>query len=296
LIRISERANFALRSLYQPQSLALRPRSDGVSFSGQGLAAGDTFTVPVGIWGSGSYTDAEADGDDAPFDTKRYAFLGGVDVSLLENVLLGLAVGFDRTDTDTNFNRGEQTTDGFTFAPYFAARFLEHWSVDFSIGYSALDIDQFRLAPTTDERINSDLDAKRWFFSGNANYQRIFGNWILSGRTGITWARDDYDDFVESDGTRVEEDSLQLGQVRVGAEVAYAWGQFEPFISGTYENDYKRSRANVSNAIDDTGGVIGFGLRFFGGNGISGTLEYNTVIGRDDYDEDSINFLFRAEF
>lgn len=40
----------------------------------------------------------------------------------------------------------------------------------------------------------------------------------------------------------------------------------------------------------------GLGLRHYGESGLSGTIEWNTVLRRDHYDEDNINLLIGADF
>ncbi|MCH9675056.1 MAG: autotransporter domain-containing protein [Gammaproteobacteria bacterium] len=294
--RISKRANFALRTFSRTRPLAFAPRGSGLDFGGQGLAGGDEDGLPIGLWGSVNYTGAEDDSATSAFDSDRYAFLGGIDVALRDDFLMGVALGYDRTETDTTFNNGEQTTDGYTIAPYFGAVLGDNLSVDLSIGYSGLDIEQFRRVTGSTTRINSKPDADRVFVSGNANYTRQYGEWILSGRAGVIWAKDDYDGFAESDGTQVAAQTIKLGQIRLGAEVAYTLGAFEPFVAGTFENDYKHSGLVGNTSIDDTGGVFGMGVRFFSEGGLSGSVEYSTILGRDNYDEDSINLLLRADF
>jgi hypothetical protein len=37
-------------------------------------------------------------------------------------------------------------------------------------------------------------------------------------------------------------------------------------------------------------------VRYFGANGISGNLEWNKRLGREDFDEDTISLTIRAEF
>jgi hypothetical protein len=47
---------------------------------------------------------------------------------------------------------------------------------------------------------------------------------------------------------------------------------------------------------DASGGVIGIGVRYFNNEGVSGVLEYSTIVGRENIDQHSLNLLLRADF
>ncbi|MCH9673285.1 MAG: autotransporter outer membrane beta-barrel domain-containing protein [Gammaproteobacteria bacterium] len=277
LVRISQRASYARRALYAPKSLEFQSHGDSLRYDGRSLAAGDEFSVPVSIWGS-----AQRDGEPVlhAFDSKRYAFLGGVDINVLEDVLFGLAVGYEQPVSHLD------EPNGVTLMPYLAARFLDHWSVDFSGGYAS---EQFSL--TSSERVTgvtSTFDEERWFIKGGAHYLRNYGNLRVLGRAGLLWS-------TEASMSERASNDAEARSVQVGAELAYQLGRFEPFVVGAYENGYNTSGlVDQSDTLDTS--VLGVGLRFFGGNGITGALEYNTYLGRDSYDDDTINFLIRAEF
>jgi len=81
---------------------------------GTGLNAGDGSTIPYGVWGSYSYTDFDNDLSSTAFDGNSHSFLGGVDVSLWDNTVLGVAFGYDNGDIDTTFNGGNQDIDSYT--------------------------------------------------------------------------------------------------------------------------------------------------------------------------------------
>ena len=49
-------------------------------------------------------------------------------------------------------------------------------------------------------------------------------------------------------------------------------------------------------ANDDDGFLGGIGVRWFGKNGGSGSIEYTRIFSRDDIDYDTFSILFRKEF
>ena len=122
-----------------------------------GMNAGDTGAL-MGAWASYSYLDFNNDFAATSFDGQRHGGLAGLDIAPREDLLLGLSVGYEDTDIDTNFNRGNQQTDGFTVAPYLGYLLTDTWSVSASFGYSSLNTDQFRIVPGTATRVTSSPD------------------------------------------------------------------------------------------------------------------------------------------
>ncbi len=270
-----------------------------------GMAAGEDFAFPYGFWGSFSRTDSEDDFSTTAFDSTRYNFIFGGDFSPREGLIMGLALGYETQEVDTYFNGGQQDVDGYTVVPYLALRLGEHYSLDLSFGYSSVDTDQFRLALVgglpVGAQVSSAVDSERYFFSGNLTTNRAYGNWNLSGQVGGLWAKDVQDAFSESNGTAVAGSNFKVGQWRIGGEAAYAWGAFEPYARATFEYDFTRTKAVFAPGVaapkfDQTDVLAGFGVRYFADNGMSGSLEYSTVLGRENYSEDTIQFLIRAEF
>ncbi len=264
-----------------------------------GSSAGNDFGFPFGFWGSFSRTESEDDFVSTAFDSSRYNFLVGGDFSPREGLVMGLALGYETQDTDTFFNAGGQDSDGYTVVPYMALTVGERSSLDLAFGYSDINTKQFRTAAAT--RISSSVDSERYFVSGNYTSSQDYGNWHMTGQLGALWAKDTQDAFTESDGTLNTRRSFKVGQWRIGGEAAYAWGAFEPYARATFQYDFTRTSVAFAPGVatpkfDQTDVLAGFGVRYFADNGISGSLEYSTVLGRENYSEDTLQFLIRAEF
>ncbi len=295
---IGTRANSAMRGF----TSGFRSTANGVMFQyNDGLNAGDQ-SMPFGAWVSYSYNDFENDFAPTAFDGSRHGVLAGIDFMPWEKVLLGLTAGFETNNIDTTFNGGEQDTDGFTVAAYFGALLTDTFSVDGSFGYSGMDTDQFRKVTvgTTSTRITSSTDADRYFMTFNLNGIWYVDNWVLGARTGFLFARNNEDGFTESNGTVVAKSRSKLNQWNAGGDVAYSYGEWEPFARLSYQNDYSQTEIGIVGAVqpsfDNDDFMLGFGVRYFSAQGITGNLEYNKRLGRDNFDEDSISFTIRGEF
>ena len=262
-----------------------------------GKAAGETFNN-IGMWGSFAYSNFENDFSRTKYDGRRYMFFGGVDFAPQDNMVLGVSVGYEDTDIDTDFNLGKLDSDGWTIAPYFGMVLNDTWNVDVSAGYSDIDTDQKRSLGT----ITSEVDTTRWFLSGNINGFTQINNWLLTARAGLLRAGSEDDGFTElgAGGLTVGSSATKLTQFNIGAEVAYAMGNFEPYVSASYNNDLSATKtvltagAQPSNDNDDF--LLGAGFRYFNDDNLSVSAQWDTRLGRTDIDESSFNVNARWNF
>lgn len=265
-----------------------------------GLNAGDDVAIPYGVWGSYSYTAYENDLSSTAFDGASHGFLGGIDFGFWENTILGIAFGYDKGDIDTTFNRGNQETDTYTIAPYFGALLTDSLSVDFTVGYSKVEYDQFRILTTGTTRITSSPNSDRMFGAFNLNGITFYDNWIIGTRVGASYASSTLDSFTESDGTVVANSRTKVGTLSLAGDVAYSFKNYEPFVSLSYQNDFALREISVttgpqpSNDNDDI--LMMTGVRYFNKNGITGNIEYSKRFLRDDFNEDRISLTIRADF
>jgi hypothetical protein len=262
-----------------------------------GMAAGETFNN-IGMWGSYAYSSFENDFSRTKYDGRRYMFFGGVDFAPQDNMVLGVSVGYEDTDIDTDFNLGKLNSDGWTIAPYFGMILNDTWNADISAGYSAVDTDQQRSLGA----ITSKVDTTRWFASGNINGFTQVNNWLLTARAGLLRAESKDDGFTEvgAGGLTVGSSETKLTQFNIGAEVAYAMGNFEPYFSASYHNDLSATKtvltagAQPSNDKDDF--LLGVGFRYFNDDNLSISAQWDTRLGRADIDESSFNVNARWNF
>lgn len=300
---ISSRASGALKGgMRRGSGVSGNNRNNGAHLNmhgSTGLNAGEGMAMPMGAWFNYSYSDFDDDFAATAFDATRHSFLGGVDFNPFQPILAGIAFGYETADFDTAFNGGEQETDGWTISPYLAASLSDTFSVDVVMGYSDMDTNQFRSVGAT--RVTSSFGADRWFFGGNINAVKPWGNWFFTGSVGWIWAREYQDEFVESNGNTVAERKIKLGNWHVGGEAAYSWGNWEPWASATYGRDYQFTEIQIAGAAQQPANdrddiLLGLGLRYYHPMGISASLGWNKRVDRTNYDEDTINFLMRMDF
>jgi len=280
------------------------------------FAAGDAAAAPIGLWVSYNYTDAASDfavlGTSLAFESDAHGVLAGVDRMFGDRVLLGIAGGYTDVSADTFYNGGGQDNDGYTFAPYAAVLLNEIFSIDVNGGYSALDYDQHRISPTDGTNTSAGFDADRWFIAGNVNASLQRNNWFGNLRVGAAHAAESQDAYTEAGSAAsqlggtlraVQDREIDLTQLIVGGEVAYSAAMVEPYFTVAYHNDLSRDddagagglpgAFTVVQPSDDDEVQIGLGLRCYTTRGITATLEYLRVEGREAFDSESLMATLR---
>lgn len=283
---------------------ALRGAGTGVQamnggFTVNGMAAGNGASPRYGAWFGYSYTDAKSDFASTAFSADRHSVLVGIDTMPGDNWLLGVSFGLERSSVDTRFNAGEQTITGMTLAPYVGVLLGDWLTFDASAGVSTLSMDQFRTQGAA--RVTSDVDSTRLFANANLAASHAFDRVLLTGLAGMLYATQRDDDFRESNGTLNAESRVNVGRLLLGGEAAYTAGAFEPYVSGTFEYDFTKTSQAFAPGVarpknDDTDVLFAVGVRYFGDEDISGSIEYSRVIGRSNLDEDTFSANVRWPF
>lgn len=274
-----------------------------------GVAAGDNNSLNWSAWGSYSRTDGGSDVIYQRFNSTLNSVLIGIDRSYSENLIYGVAFGYDNNDVNTRFNAGEQDITSFTIAPYLGYVINPNFTFDLSAGYSGIDIDQTRLDTTNfTSIINGDTESNRFFASGNLNGFTRYNNFVFSGRVGLIYAADFKNAIVETGGPdafTVNSRTVELGELQIGGDIAYSAWKLEPYATLFYEYDFIYEDLNLDpgliaafgNAANDPSDFrIGFGARYFGNDGFSSTLEWSAIASRSEFDSQTLSLTVRLDF
>ena len=294
---IPVRVGTALGGPMETTQLNVKPVAQGMMLNSD--AAGDGFEYPFGLWASYQRSDFADEFASTQFDSNSNTLFVGADFSPWDGFLGGVAFGYEKVDTDTTFNGGQQESSSYSVVPYLGLLLSDHVDVpfdltfDMALGYSVVDIDQFRVTGGT--RVTSTTDSERWFLASNVAASQTYGSWYLGGRLGFLVAKDNQDGFVESDTTVNADQSTRLGRVSIGADVAYLWDAFEPFVNAAYQYDYSRDLVTSTHPDDADDFSLTGGLRWYG-DSLTAAFEYNTIIGREDFDSSSYMFSIRGDF
>ena len=247
-----------VRTVTHPGPTALAPAV--TSFDGRdtlqmtGLSAGGEASK-FGVWFNPSYSWLDSDRSGSEYDGDAFLAMGGIDYEATPKVLIGLALGYEDSDLDTDYNGGTFESNGFTLAPYLAINLMDNLSFDAVAAFSWLDNDVTRTTNRGD--LSGSYDSDRYMVSVNINYYRLVNNWNLSATAGYLYTNEDQDSYEESgDATNTVDDAdVHLGEWRIGGRVGYFINAAEPYCSLAYL--YDTSRSDSSGDRNEMEGILG---------------------------------------
>jgi opacity protein-like surface antigen len=271
-----------------------------------GLSGGD-MTNNVGAWIQGSFTHFNNDASATEFDGNLYSGLVGLDKKFDgDRIIAGVSLGFEGMSVDTDFNNGHQDSTGFLVAPYGSFALNDMVSIDGLLGYGRVNYDLDRKDPATGELFSGDTDANRYFASIVANLDAQEGQWVYGGIFGLSYIYESRDSFTETGATGttvpVGSQSSHVAQGLLGGNLGYDLGMVTPFANARLEYDFAKSNdptvaANQTQPDDSNVGIrLGVGAEFEFAPNITGSIEGNGVLLRDDYSEYGGRIRLRIDF
>jgi len=284
----------------------------GAQFASRGttqLAAAQSLGGgSLSAWFSGSVTFLDNDNDRVRSDGELFLPILGLDYAHPDGWVVGLTLGYERIDLDTDFNSGELTSDGVMVVPYAGARLGQHASIDLGAGYVGAFYD--REAEIGGARADSDFDGDRVIaFTNLTGY--VPRDWIgrddliLSGKTGFRYSRESQSGFREA-GTRVDDGTVELGQVSLGFGVQHFTplpdlGQLELFGRWAFNYDVIQdidAAPGVAGDVsdDETDMTLSLGAGLSVTEDLRADLEYARTLTREDISEQSVTVGLRYSF
>lgn len=269
-----------------------------------GLPAGDAVSG-VNVWGNFSHTSFSSDFVIEPaasalkaHDSRLHAGMIGADVLISDRFVVGAALGYEDSHSDTPFNGGDHDANGFSLTPYAAVLITDFLSLDASGGVSWLDNEQVRIDRQGAVPMTGDFDSRRMFVATNLTAFKRFGDFTLGATLGYLYTKQTEDGYVEGGpavhARTITEREVDLSQALVGADASYRFGRTEMFGFANYRNDLSRDQGRGVGGLPSTTGSVqpddddelelGVGARFSGQGPLSGSIELSRILGRERFD------------
>lgn len=290
-------------------------------------SAGDTTAfadTPWGIFVSGRINDGKIDqrDDQRGFDFRTDTVTAGIDYRLRDSLVLGAAIGYSSSSNDFVHNTGDLDLKSWNLSLYGNFYPVEHWYVDWVVGYSRNDYDGKRRIQfgSIDSSAKFDSDGHQYSAGASTGYEWNYQAWQYSGYVRADYVKSEIDGYAESGGAglalRVADQSARSLEGGIGARLSYAWsfskGVLVPGIDAELVHQFKDDQRAVKVAFVDAPDAGEFGLEtseldstyfniglsltgaFTGGK--SAYVRYETAVGRNDVRDNTIEAGVRLEF
>ncbi len=259
---------------------------------------------PWNVWGAASRSNVAYNFTPLQSSGKVEVFLAGVDYTLDNNMVIGLAVARDDSDIDLTFSGGKLSGKGYTFSPYLGVPINKNLAFDATLGFGRSDIDT--QVTGNGVAITGRTKNDRTIGTLGLTYRENIGALTLSARGAYINVNDKLGAYVLSNRTLVADGKVDLSQVRLTGQAAYTIDAFTPYVSLTYVNDIKRpdqaamqvnsSGSFISAANDRDAWTVGLGFRFMIDRSVYGGFQYSKENGRSEVKNENYQFNVGARF
>jgi outer membrane lipase/esterase len=251
------------KAISAAQLIRLDEKGGGASADANGSSRFGVFLNGNGSFGSRDPTDREVG-----FDFHTGGVTAGVDYRFTDNLILGVAFNYLRTDADMNSFLGDVATRGYGGLLY-GTYYLGAFYVDASGGFTWNNYDTNRniVYPTVDRTATGSTSGQEYTANVGTGYDLS-----LAGFTITPFGRMEYrnlaaEGFTESGalgwdlmirGQRVQSLRSALG-LQVGHSFSVPFGVLVPQVRGEWVHEYKNgSRSITATFVNDP-----FGTAFF---------------------------------
>jgi outer membrane autotransporter protein len=308
----------------------LGPILDGLL--GGGASADDFARWGLFANGNVKFGDKDATENEAGFDYDSVGIVAGVDYRFRENLVFGLGVGYATVDSDYDRSGGELDIEAWSasvFGTYFVA---DAFYLDGMLTWGSNDYDTARNIQYTDAlgpieaRATGDTDGMQLSggLSGGWDFNR--GPWTFGPHAGAYYFDVDVDGFDESGAggydMAIGDQNAQSFQLNAGGHVSVvcnaSWGVLIPHARVDYVHELADSAEIVSvrlvndpfalDPLDPISSVelqtdrpdsdyvswsVGASAQFV--SGVSGFVNYRSLIGFDDFSMNEVTWGLRFE-
>lgn len=266
----------------------------------------------IGSIGKGEKDESK---NESGFDFSTTGLTLGADYRLTDTLVLGAALGYANADVDIDNNGGEVDSDSYSFSGYATFFSSDRSYLDAIFSYGSIDYNTLRNINyeinnnTIRRAAKSDTDGKQLSFSFGTGYEFTSQQGFTSEIFGrVNYVSSDVDAYQEKGAQglnlAIEEQDFQSLVLVLGGQFSQVfnqrWGVLIPqarvsweheteeayTINGRFVNDPFNTNFNfLSDAPDKNYFRLAVGSSMLFANGLSTFIEYETILGRDNYSE-----------
>jgi outer membrane autotransporter protein len=222
---------------------------------------------PLALFAQGKFQSGGKDKGRSSFNFDTYNLTIGADYRVTDDLVLGLATGYTRTDAMLTQDSGHMGTNALLGAFY--GSYLLPWEayIDWAATYGSFnnDLDRNFAYPGFAGRASSSPDAAQYGFSASVGKDFGLDAWTLNPYARVEYINLQLDPYQERGGDGL---NYQVGQqsydsfisvagLSVGHAFSLSWGVLTPSIRFEWEhqylNDNQRLNIHLADAAPGTG-------------------------------------------
>jgi outer membrane autotransporter protein len=294
-----------------------------------GGAAGDGLSAPLGVWLSGNYHfgDVDSTSNQKGFQFKNFGFTVGADYRVTDDMIVGFAFTYSRTNANFDRSAGGTDSDAYTGSIYGSYYVTEGFHIDAIGSFGGIDYQTTRHISYTlprFETVNTEAVANpggtQYSFSIGGGYDYSVGGLMLAPYARTEYIGLDVDAYRERQGNgwamRFDEQHVQSLISTVGSQISYTfslpWGVVTPQLRGEWHHQFKDDKRRIgASFLGDPAAqqfavvtqgpdrdYYTFGAEISGvfSHGISAFLAYDLLLGYRDIESHKFTLGTRIAF
>lgn len=272
-----------------------------------------------GVFLNGNVNFGDRDTTNEPgYDFTNTNITVGVDYRVTDNLALGVALGYLNSDADLSNNLGDIDIDGYAVSLY--GNFVEdnfYTDAIFSFGNNNFEI--ARQTNFYNRTARADTNGNQFSAGVNSGYVFRSGNFAYGPTIGLRYDRININSYTESGAgslnMQVNDQNAESFVFSLGAQAAVAFdtdiGTVIPNIRASYERELANNNREIVTELVTQPGIpmrttvgdrdrdyvkLGIGAQVVFTENALGLIEYETVIGRENFNDQIVRGEIRYQF
>ena len=286
----------------------------------------------VFVTGRIDFGDRDSTKKQTGFDFDTLGITAGADYRFTKDLVLGIAGGYADTGVDYDNDGGDLDIDAWSVSLFGNYYMMENFYVDAIVNFGWDDYDQKRKVAYSLEndipistKHKSDYSGDQYSISVGAGYEFDFDAWKLEVNGRMNYTEIDVDGYTEDDpdntGLNLAMDDYDTDSftTTLGLQASYVFntdiGVFIPKLAGEWEHEYSDDSFNVTgHFVNDPNPAspavfsietddptrdyfrLSPGVSMVFPHGITSYVNFDMLLGYDDYESYSLSFGARFEF
>ncbi|PPS39633.1 autotransporter domain-containing protein [Chroococcidiopsis sp. TS-821] len=268
--------------------------------------------------GNVNFGDRDSTNNEVGYDFINTNITAGVDYRVTNNLALGVALGYVNNDTDLSNNLGDINVDGYAVSVY--SNFVQNnFYTDAVLSYGNNNFNIARRTNFYNRTATADTNGNQFSADLNSGYAIRSGNVAYGPTLGLRYDRIHIDGYTENNAgslnLRVDDQSAESFVLSVGAQAAVAFntdvGTVIPHLRASYERELAENNREIVTELITQPGIplrtrvgdrdrdyvkLGIGAQIVFSENALGLIDYETTIGRENFNNQVIKGELRYQF
>jgi len=291
---------------------------DGRLSALRGIQTSTDGRLGVFLNGNVNFGDRDTTNREPGYDFINTNITAGVDYRVTDNLALGVALGYLNSDIDLSNNLGDINIDGYAVSVY--GNFVQNnFYTDAILSYGDNNFDITRQSNFYNRTARADTDGNQFSAGVNSGYVIRSGNFAYGPTIGLRYDRINIDGYTENGAgslnMQVRDQDAESFILSAGAQAAVAFntdvGTVIPNIRASYERELADNNREIVTELVTQPGIpmrttvgdrdrdyikLGIGAQVVFSENALGSIDYETVIGRENFNDQIVRGEIRYQF